>query len=79
MFKKELIGLGLPVIADPTLRFFITFLFIKKGGNRVLINGCTFALVSRESYAQIENSHVLNETFLVLEQVHRNLDIIEEN
>ena len=36
-------------------------------------------LVSRESYAQIENSRVLNETFLVLEQVHRNLDIIEEN
>ena len=39
MFKKELIGLGLPVIADPTLRFFITFLFIKKRGNRVLISG----------------------------------------
>ena len=43
------------------------------------MSGCTYALVSRESYAQIENSRVLNETFLVLEQVHRNLDIIEEN
>ena len=79
MFKKELIGLGLPVIADPTLRFFITFLFIKKGGNRVLINRCTFALISRESYAQIENSRIVNETFLVLEQVHCNFDIIKEN
>ena len=38
-----------------------------------------FALVSRESYAQTENSRILNETFLVLEQVHHNLDIIKEN
>ena len=60
------------------LDFFITFLFIKKGRNRILINGRTFALVSQESYAQIENSGVLNETFLVLEQVHCNPDIIKE-
>ena len=41
--------------------------------------GVRSLFVSRESYAQIENPRVLNKSFLVLEQVHRNLDIIEEN